>query len=288
MVAIVFGLLTAAFFAGSTICNSRAARLVGSWPVVAWAMVVGMLLIIPFLLPLFSPGGMPSLDAPTIGWLALAGLGNIAGLGLAAYAFRVGKVGVVAPIIATEGAIAALLAAAFGERIAPLVILTLAVIVVGVILSGIAPDPAPLAHARPALAVVLALACAVCFGSSLFATGHVSQEMLPLGLLLLPPRLAGIVLLAAPLAITRRMTITRASAPYMIGMGITEVVGYICYTIAAKDDVAIASVLVSQFAPIATVIAFLAFKERLGRLQIVGLVVIITGVVSLSLVQALG
>jgi drug/metabolite transporter (DMT)-like permease len=68
-------------------------------------------------------------------------------------------------------------------------------------------------------------------------------------------------------------------------MGIAEVIGYICLTIASRDDVAVASVLVSQFAPIAAVVAFLLFKERLGRLQIAGLVVIIIGVVGLSIVQ---
>lgn len=281
--AIVFGLLTATFFAVSTISNARASRLGSSWALVAWSMLIGLVLIVPFLII----GGIPRMDAPTLAWLALAGLGNIGGLVLAAYAFRVGKVGVVSPIIATEGAIGALLAAAFGERIAPLVAVSLVVIVGGVILAGIAPDPTPMPHARPALAVALALACAVAFGSSLFATGHVSEEMLPLGVLLLPPRLAGVVLLAIPLAASRKLTMTRATAPYMVAMGVAEVIGYICYTIAAKDDIAIASVLVSQFAPIATIATFFLFKERLGRLQVVGFVVIIAGVVSLSLVQTL-
>jgi drug/metabolite transporter (DMT)-like permease len=181
-------------------------------------------------------------------------------------------------------AMQAVLAFAFGQPIVPLVIVTLAVVVIGVVLSSVAPDPAPIEHERPHLAVVLALVCAASFGLSLYATGHLSGE-LPLGLVMLPPRLTGVVLLAIPLAASRRLQITRRTAPLVVTMGIAEVIGYICLTIASRDDVAVASVLVSQFAPIAAVVAFLLFKERLGRLQIAGLVVIIIGVVGLSIVQ---
>lgn len=281
MVAIIFGLLTATFFATSSLCNARASRHMGSWAVVGWAMLIGLLLTIP----LVVIGGIPSMDAATIAWLAISGLGNVGGLILNSFAYRMGKVGVISPIIATEGAIAAIISAAFGAPIAPLVILTLTVIVIGVIMAGVAPDPAPLAHARPVFAVILAIACAFAFGLSLFATGHLSGG-LPVGMLLIPARLIGVIVLAAPLAATRRFQLSRKAAPLVIGMGIAEVVGFICYTIAAASDIAIASVLVSQFAPIATLAAFFLLKERLGRLQILGFIVIIVGVVGLSAVQA--
>jgi len=281
VVAIIFGLLTATFFATSTLCNSRAVKHISSWSVVAWAMTVGIVANIPILII----GGIPHLTGSQVSWLVVCGLANVGGLVLAAYSFRVGKVGVVSPIIATEGAIAAVLAFAFGQPLVPIVIVTLAVIVIGVVLAGVAPDPAPIAHERPHLAVLLALACAATFGLSLYATGHLSGE-LPLGLVMLPPRLTGVVLLAIPLAATRRLQLTRRAAPLVVTMGIAEVIGYICLTIAQRDDIAVASVLVSQFAPIAAVVAFVLFKERMGRLQIVGLVVIILGVVGLSIVQA--
>ena len=281
MVAIIFGLLTAAFFATSSLCNARASRHMGSWAVVGWAMLIGLLLTIPMVVI----GGIPHMDAATLTWLAISGLGNVGGLILTSFAYRMGKVGVISPIIATEGAIAAIISAAFGAPIAPLVILTLTVIVIGVVLAGVAPDPAPLAHARPVLAVVLAIACAFAFGLSLFATGHLSGG-LPVGMLLLPARLIGVIVLAAPLAATRRFSLGRRAAPLVIGMGIAEVVGFVCYTIAAASDIAIASVLVSQFAPMATLAAFFLFKERLGRLQILGFLVIIVGVIGLSVVQA--
>src|SRR4026208_2408246 len=48
--------------------------------------------------------------------LPVAGLGNIAGLPLVSTALREGKVGIVGPIVSTEGAIAAVLAVLAGER----------------------------------------------------------------------------------------------------------------------------------------------------------------------------
>jgi multidrug transporter EmrE-like cation transporter len=44
-------------------------------------------------------------------------------------------------------------------------------------------------------------------------------------------------------------------------------------------------VMSSQMAPIAAVLAFFLFKERLARGQLIGLVVILAGIVGLSIVQ---
>src|SRR5258707_13359292 len=54
----------------------------------------------------------------------------------------------------------------------------------------------------------------------------------------------------------------------------------------ARDNVAVASVLVSQFATISVVVAYVLFRERLGRLQVVGAVLLVVGVTALSLVSS--
>ena len=63
-----------------------------------------------------ATGWPPGLDGAAAGWLAVAGAGNVAGLALLYTALRTGEVGVVASIASTEGAIAALIAIATGER----------------------------------------------------------------------------------------------------------------------------------------------------------------------------
>ena len=104
---------------------------------------------------------------------------------LAYAAFRIGKVGVVAPILCTEGAIAATISGLAGESIAPMVIFLLLVIVGGVVLAAIAPDPVPVENEQPLKAALIATTGAVIFGIGLFATGNISGE-LPLEWILLP------------------------------------------------------------------------------------------------------
>ena len=279
--AILFGLITACFFASSSLMGSRSVRMIGPWSGVAWMMMIGLVVTLPFTLL----ASRPDFSGATLWWWLLSGAGNLAGLVLAQSAFRIGKVGIVAPVLACEGAIAAVLASLTGESIAPLVAFLLLVIVAGIVITSIAPDPEPLEHERPVLAVILASLASLGFGSSLFATGFLSGEM-DLGWLLLPSRLIGTIVLFIPLLAMRRLRITRPAVPLVIGMGLAEVLGFTAYSIGAQQSVAIASVLASQFAPIAAILAYILFRERLGRLQIGGVTVLVVAITALSVVTA--
>ena len=278
MISIVFGLATAVMFAASSLMSSRAVKVIGSWSSAAWVMLVGLVITLPFLFV----SGIPSGLAENAWWMLLAGVGNVGGLVIAGLAFRVGKVGVITPILATEGAISAVIAAILGESIAPIVAFLLMVVVVGIVIAAIAPDPDPLEHERPILAVALATGGALAFGGSLFAIGHLSSA-LPISWVLLPPRLVGVAALTIPLALTGRLLLTRGTTPLVISMGFTEVIGFTCFAIGAQYEVAVTSVLASQFAPISAVMAYVLFKERLGRLQITGVAILVAAVTALSI-----
>ncbi len=281
MISIVFGLGTALCFAASSLIASRAAKLIGSFPVVAWTMLIGLFLTLPFVVV----SGIPdSATGANLGWLLATGIGNVSGLVFATFAYRVGKVGLITPILATEGALAAVIAALLGESIAPIVGFLLVLIVAGIVLAAIAPDPEPLEHERPVVAVLLATGGAVVFGISLYSAAHLSGDM-PISWVLLPARLVGTVAIALPLAITRRLTLTRRTLPMVVAMALAEVIGFTMFAIGAQYEVAITSVLASQFAPISAVLAFVLFKERLGRLQITGVVILVLGVTALSIVS---
>ena len=280
MLSVVLGLLTASFFASTSLITSRSVKIIGSASSLAWTMLVGLLITTPFVIASGVPANLGS-SAP---WMVMAGLGNVLGILLAGFALRVGKVGVVAPILATGGAISALISALLGESIAPLVAFVLLVIVAGVVLSAVAPDPAPLANERPVYSVVISSLAALCIGAGLFATGNLSDE-LPLSWVLLPARLVGVLVIFLPLLLTRRLRITRSTAPMVIAMGFTEVLGFVCFAIGAQYQLAVMSVFSSQFAPIAAIAAYFLFKEKLGRLQIMGVAVIVLGVTALALVN---
>jgi drug/metabolite transporter (DMT)-like permease len=139
--AVLLGLCTALLWAISTVAGSRAVKLLDQYSVVAWAMLVGLLVSLPFAMA----GGIPAeLRGANLGWFLLAGAGNVGGLLITYAALKIGKVGLVAPVVATEGAIAAVISSVLGESLAPLVVLALAVIVAGVVVSSVAPDPAPI------------------------------------------------------------------------------------------------------------------------------------------------
>lgn len=278
---ILFGLMTAVFFAAGTLASSRLVRMIGPLSAISGMMLVGLVIITPMI---FISGVPEKLNATNAMWLIVGGLGNLSGLLLAYAAFRIGKVGVVAPILCTEGAIAATISGLAGESIAPIVIFLLLVIVGGVVLAAIAPDPVPVENEQPLKAALIATTGAIIFGIGLFATGNISGE-LPLEWILLPARIVTLICIAIPLLVLRKFRMTRPAAPLILLAGLAEIFGYAAYTSGAAQSVAITAVLASLFAPISAVAAYLLFREQLGRQQVIAVVVIVTGVVTLTLVS---
>jgi uncharacterized membrane protein len=135
MLAVVGGLGAALVFATVTLCNSRSSRMIGPSQLLAWVMLIGLVITAPIV----SVQGIPDgLDAHAGVWLAVAGVGNVLGLLLAYAALRLGKVGIVAPMVSTQGAIAAVVAVIAGESVG-----TAAAIVLGFIAVGIFPALIP-------------------------------------------------------------------------------------------------------------------------------------------------
>jgi drug/metabolite transporter (DMT)-like permease len=283
MIAILGGLGAATVFAAATLCSSRSTRMIGAGPVLAWVMIVGFLIVAPWAAVEGFPEG---LDGPSTAWLVVAGFGNVAGLFLAYSALRIGKVGVVAPIVSTEGAIAAVIAAIAGEPIATGVGVTLGVIALGILLAARSREPEPVAATAPATVVSLyAVAAALCFGVSLYATARVSAD-LPIVWALVPARVAGLVVIALPLAATARLRLTRPALPLVLASGAAEIAGFALFAVGSRHSVAVSAVLASQFGAIAAVAAYILFRERLGSLQLAGVVLIVVGVTVLSFLQA--
>src|SRR3954463_16722323 len=93
-------------------------------------MSVGLVVVVPFV-----GGSRPDgLRIGAITWLLVSGVGNVAGLLLTYVALRGGDLGVVAPLLSTEGAIAALFAVAGGEHLRLGAGLALVVVAAGVCL----------------------------------------------------------------------------------------------------------------------------------------------------------
>ena len=142
----------------------------------------------------------------------------------------------------------------------------------------------PLAPGQALKAVLLAVASAACFGIGLYSSGRLST-LLPIPWAILAPRLVGTLLVALPMVATRRLRISRAAAPYVIAIAFAEVIGYISYSLGAREGIAIAAVLSTLFAPLSAVAAYLLFRERLAARQIAGIALVVVGTAVLGVVQ---
>ena len=279
VIALLGGLGAAVCWTVATLCSSRSTKMIGSPSALAWVMIVGLVVIAP----LMVTGGVPdALGGSELGWLVVAGGGNVLGLLLVYGALRIGKVSIVAPITSTEGAIAAVLAVATGEVIGVPSGVMLLVIAGGVALASVAPGDGSGAERR---ATLLAISAALSFGAGIYATGRLS-EALPLVWAMVPARVLGVVAIALPLAATRRLRLTREALPLVVVAGLCELGGVASFAVGARDSIAISAVLASQFAALAVLAAYVLFRERISRLQLVGVAAIAVGVAVLTALQA--
>jgi len=293
VIAIVGGLVTSLLWASTLLGSARAARLIGAWSTLAWVMLIGLAVTIPLIL---VTGSRVELTPTYAQQLAIAGTANTAGLLLGYVALRRGKVAVVGPIVSTEGAIGAVLAIAAGDALTATAAALLALIAAGVVLASfehpsdrITADgdtrPNPDESGRSAaLTAMFAVAAALLFGVNLFVTSRIANS-LPLAWAILPARLAGVLLVGLPLIAVGRLRLSREAAPFVVLVGLAEVVGNGTFALGARDSAPVASVIASQFAGIAAIAAFVLFGERLGRIQVVGVVVIAVGVALLTLTR---
>jgi drug/metabolite transporter (DMT)-like permease len=272
-------------------------------------------------LPIAGASPPPATIAPsTVALLLLSGSCYVIGLQLTYAALRVGKVSIVAPIVSTEGAVAALVSVALGDPIGLIAALMLIAIAVGVVLSSIErarpevpagdfdlladaiDEPAPPAALGTPLAATssvgaterpvdarrtaaLAAVAAIVFGVGIVAAGR-AAVLVPVAWVALAARLIGIVGVVIPLLLQGRLRVTRAALPLVVIAGIGEVIGSMLSAWGSRESIAITAVMGSQFAALAAVAAFLLFKERLARIQLVGVVLIVAGVSVLAAVSA--
>jgi len=132
---------------------------------------------------------------------------------------------------------------------------------------------------------LLAGVAAALFGFGLYTIGRVSAD-LPVAWVLFLQRFLGVLVVTAPLAALGRVRFTRQAFPFVLVSGVCEILGLIAFSIGAREGIAVASILSSQFAALAAVVAYFVFDERLRRVQVAGVTAIVVGVAVLTGLQA--
>jgi drug/metabolite transporter (DMT)-like permease len=281
VVAILGGVGAALCWGTSTFCSSRSTRMIGSPAVLGWVMLVGFLLVLPIALVRGIPTDIGAGDGF---WLFVASTGAVGGLGIGYTALKRGKLSVVAPITATEGAIAAVLAIAFGQRLAVASLVALAVIACGVALAAIGNDA--VAGDSSHRSIALAVIASGLFGVSLYASGRTGAS-LGWSTIILGARSLGVIVIVIPLIARHELKLTRSALPMVVTSGLLEVTGFAAFIGGVgSGDVAIPAVLSSLFAVVSAVLGFAFLGERLRSVQLAGVVTVMVGVLVLSGLQA--
>jgi drug/metabolite transporter (DMT)-like permease len=278
--ALALAILSALSWGVAAVAGGLLARRIGALPALGWVMVLSLIAALPLALASGPPG---DLDGTTLIGVVIVTAGGLGGLGLIYAALRLGSVSVVAPVSATYGGVAALLAVVAGETIGAVATLALGVAVVGAVLAARGETVTPgLVLANQSRAVLLAAGTALLWGMQLFVGGRLGEEV-GASWLVLAMRVTGVVCIAVPLLLRGRLPLRRDVLLLGLVAGVGEVGGFTLYLLAAADGVAVASVISSQYAAIAALIGITVLRERLRRLQLIGVGLILAAVTMLAI-----
>ena len=275
MTGVIGGLLAAILWGTSTVVASRSTRMIGSQQALGYVMLTGFVMT-AVAAPVFE--GVPHAGLRGSAWALLGGVASVFGLSMLYRALRIGKVGVVAPIASTEGALAALFSVVLlGQGLSVAVAAALFVVAVGVVVVTFHGSLDDL-ELRPSL---YAFTAAAVFGVGLIASSQAGHAIGPLWTILVA-RVVGVGFVVAPLMLRKDFPLPGRALPLVAFSGFAEVAGFAGYIIGSRDGVAVPAVLASQFAAVAALVSFVAYGERLTRVQLSGALVITAGVAAVA------
>jgi len=271
-VTIALGLAAAVCWGAPDLWLAQAARKLGPFPVAFGSILVGTLLVLPGVLFVDRPDEWP---VRAVVLALLLGPFQVIAYQLGFAAFRRGNVSVVAPIIACEGGIAALFVIAAGEQVETLVLAFLPIAVVGVALAA-------MGQGGGKAAVLPAVLCAISWGAILAISAPVADDLGAYWGFLLS-RLSALVVMV-PFAFRTGAVRSWLDDRWRVAAwGIGDTAAYLLFFIAAdRGPVAVAGVLVAQFATVAAIVGVTFGGERLLSRQVVGIVLVIAAITGIA------
>ena len=277
---ILLGIIAATVWGIAGVAGGLASRRVGPAKAIAWAMLLGMVVAVPLALASGAPGRV---DVRTGLWILLISACMLGGLVCVYAGMRYGSISVVAPISATYGGVAALIAILAGDPVTGLAIGALILAVIGAVLASRGETATPgAAYSNQRVAALLGAGAALLWGVQLWAGGQIEDD-LGASWLVASARMIGVLVVTLPLLFRGDLRVDRKVLPYLFVAGIGEVCGFTLYLVDSQYGIAQAAVLTGQYGTVAALIGIFVLKERLQFTQIVGLVLIVVAVIGLSL-----
>jgi drug/metabolite transporter (DMT)-like permease len=291
---IVLGLLTALSWGSADFLARFAARKIGTLRTMLYMQLTGLVLLTVVLHWL---GGWGHL-ADGSGWRPWAwgicvGVLNTCGT-LALYrSFEIGKMSIVAPISSSYPALTMLLAATTGERLTPARLAGFALILLGVVVVARGeelpvdanPTDEQTQPGKKHLGVGWALLSAVGFGVMFWILGIRAVPLLGSAQTVWVIRLTSLVLTALVIVVMRRpMGLPGAGANrWILGIGILDTSAYVFNNYGMQhEQVSVVSVLASLYGAVTVGLAATILREKISRMQWLGIAAIFAGIVLIS------
>jgi drug/metabolite transporter (DMT)-like permease len=283
---IAIGLSAAGCVGVANVLAGVASRRLSSLLVGFWEQATGAVLAVVFLLLL-----RPPLQAGQIPWGMAAGL--LGGIGVALFyrAMAAGAISLVTPISACAVVFPVVYAIASGETVTPLIAAGMVAIISGVVLASMQPAPVPgdptdTGLKGDRLAVLLAIAAAVVWGTFFIVIDQAPPAngwgaLWTAGAV----RWTGFGVQVALVALgPRRLATPGASTPAVVGAGVLDLASLILVSFGAMtESYGIVTALLGLYPVVTALIGFAVLGERLTRLQATGATLAIAGVMLVSL-----
>jgi drug/metabolite transporter (DMT)-like permease len=278
--ALLLGGLAAVVWGVGSMLSAPSSRVLGVGASVLWLSMAAVLAGAVLALAISGP---PRVGAGDVAYLAVAALALFAATHLWALVTQRSDVSLATPIVACDGALAAMIAVVAGHRLPAGAYVGLAAMVAGLVVLSrrqSAKRPAggnryaverPLS--KPATVAVAGLTAA-CFGALFYCTGQVEDT---------PPLWTATIVRASVMVVVLARLVGRVSRPepgglrFAVASGVLDICGFALFVTAAQHDLAIAAVAVSQYGAVAVLASVVYLRERLTRRQWIGAAMLILG-----------
>lgn len=281
------GLLAALLWGGTDFLVGLNARAVGVKRAVYFGQALGFS-IMSLLLIAFPGFILKSMSASHTVWLIgiAAAVLTVSGALALSKAFALGKASIVAPLVTSYGVVTTLLSWAGGEQISLIQLLCIALCVIGVILSSIHSDSKIPHTTQASSSIAYALLAAVFYGTSFWLQGHFVLPVLgPVTMLWLAYLIGLIVLVVIVLRIEDGLKIPPLkNCMTLTGASLMNLGGFSSFAWGAvAGSVSVVTVISTLSGGIAAILGYVFFKERLTKIQVLGVVLVLVGAFVLHL-----
>jgi drug/metabolite transporter (DMT)-like permease len=277
LLAVAFGLASSAAWGISDFLGGLKSRSLNLLTVLLVSQGMGLVPLVVIVAARGEP--LPGGSEPL--WAALGGLAGVMGLASFYRGLSIGAMSVVAPISGLAATIPVAVGVATGDRPSALQAVGVVVALVGVVLASREPREGG-APARVATGVGFALLSALGFGCFFVGVDAGSEDDLWWALLFVRGTSFGALLLAA-LVLRPPLAVERADVSALLAMGLLDVTANGLFAAAANEGLVSVVAVVGSLYPVVTILlARAVLHERVQRVQQVGVVTALCGVVFIA------